>query len=1593
MINIRPSFNHRHTSRHFFEKMSDQKHKIKNSVHCESNNCTNSKHSFPNYLKSLTYLLLTLLTLGIQQTHADETDDKLMVYDCSISYSDARGLFERYQNNRHEWVSFGGKPAYRRVKGNKTFHIYYQPRTSKWVLDENAMDETDSGVFSYTSTLKAKTPADSSWSSDCKVFPNAIRIAHAFKGKANRVLTIDGTNQSLPIYKHEEWLSYYHKKAKAWVIDNNGLSNTNYTGVLARGNKNQKTILLAEWSNKAEVRPAEEVRRFIASGWNQSCVTEDGYISCWGRFGFNTQVPKGKLSINSTYGVQLDAPTLIAGNYDFNCALDGNAVKCWGVNDNNHGEKPASKTLVSPYDLDVGYHHGCALDAEGIKCWGKNNVNQAPADQQTLNSQHNLTLDRPTQVAAGDDYSCAIDHDSIKCWGNHPIGNSTSKSISLKNPVSIDANQKQVCALDDDGLHCWGSFKAHNVLNVADSAALENHYGVTLNNPRQVALGQDFGCILDDDGAKCWGSNAYNRAPTIRPLVNAEDISLGERHACATDQEGTKCWGSYNSYNQLDVALTREVDHFEPWDSFDTEGDCACLLTDNTWDSSKCSLEMSYTCYDSEDEQNPWKTTSAKGKWYRGAYQCHEEFGPHAIFSSPLDENENQAIVDLLTSNNNTAVWINMSDRDNEGIWQPWSQSRFYDVLDNPNAEHQDLSGWEYSSHANWYFTQNDEHDHFSVETSPASNVFGLRSQSINLTQKGWSTAELNLSPSVLIEQTYWVPPGATLEACINIKLKKSSNNQQILYEWNSNDNCTGTFTNSSNERQQVTLRKYIENYGTGLRYIDWQDIIKKAYSGNNDERIMIANTRLSLLRPENTTAASAMAKSASLVSSGQSNLTENLQTSSHTPSRKIEKISVEIETGSHATNWDVFFNLEDDVVDFQPFDKQLFRGDFGKNSKHTYNISHFKKKQLSPDTYTGAIIFDCSFFFDYKWSLKSFKVHINDTLVYSEAPNVTLHTSSCKHNAFETKQAFHEFTFKLPDSLLILAVDQLFNTKQSIEVALNSINGTSDITLSNDQQNELIQLYRYYQAKYEENADDPAEIEKLKQREQIEYHQLIAYFQADRIYSQLSNRLSDSDDKNRFKNMRDALYETIVFNDNDTLDGYKEQAQEITTDLQNEFDQIIEETLCPTAESCHPYATAEEIHQALFWSQLVYESEKTINENSKHGLDEDGVYKYSDVHFVNLDGLIWGGHSSQVFMAAVGKSGSSGIKDIVIAFRGTKTFLDAITDANDEPIQHRLFANDAFGGPNIEVHTGFHNLWESHKHGVITQLEKLFDDNDIDKIRTIYITGHSLGAAVATISAPHIAYYLEAKHGIKDPKRLKVIHFGSPRTGGKNWAKHYNAMDDYFSSTRVWNKSDFVTKIPLYNFGWRHVDYSLPLLSAPPEGSGASWPSRWFHSDFVGDVLNLAYVEIALWAAGQATGVNIRNHMTEAYKFTVDRQLTTLPINQGYSNQPEKCVAVDQNGKLYDEPCNKQYKYLCEKLSNIALGKGSKKGIGKGSITWSSSWSLSSNTGTWAQHAGKCPSGKIFSIPSNSSDADKVKKIVSSGKVWVNYSRAIHRN
>ena len=85
-----------------------------------------------------------------------------------------------------------------------------------------------------------------------------------------------------------------------------------------------------------------------------------------------------------------------------------------------------------------------------------------------------------------------------------------------------------------------------------------------------------------------------------------------------------------------------------------------------------------------------------------------------------------------------------------------------------------------------------------------------------------------------------------------------------------------------------------------------------------------------------------------------------------------------------------------------------------------------------------------------------------------------------------------------------------------------------------------------------------------------------------------------------------------------------------------------------------------------------------------------------------------------------------------------------------------------------------------------------------------LYVTGHSLGAALSVLFGIRLA--------LKLPNQVQVINFGCPKVGNAAFAKLVNTTPN-LCVVRVAHKRDIITRGP--NFDFNHVGHTIQIDEA----------------------------------------------------------------------------------------------------------------------------------------------------------------------------------
>ncbi|KAK0411929.1 hypothetical protein QR680_005925 [Steinernema hermaphroditum] len=162
----------------------------------------------------------------------------------------------------------------------------------------------------------------------------------------------------------------------------------------------------------------------------------------------------------------------------------------------------------------------------------------------------------------------------------------------------------------------------------------------------------------------------------------------------------------------------------------------------------------------------------------------------------------------------------------------------------------------------------------------------------------------------------------------------------------------------------------------------------------------------------------------------------------------------------------------------------------------------------------------------------------------------------------------------------------------------------------------------------------------------------------------------------------------------------------------------------------------------------------------------------------------------------------------IIIAFRGTTTFIQLITEAGETLNEHVEFITG--GKVSKYFFDAFNIVWQSGIKDTYLKLRNRHPNYQV------WVTGHSLGGSMASLCAASIVKLKLAKQ-----EKVKLVTMGQPRTGNKVYAQAHDQLLSY--TFRIVHRRDMVPHLPSLDFENYHhhksevwYDNDMALEHAP---------------------------------------------------------------------------------------------------------------------------------------------------------------------------------
>ena len=150
---------------------------------------------------------------------------------------------------------------------------------------------------------------------------------------------------------------------------------------------------------------------------------------------------------------------------------------------------------------------------------------------------------------------------------------------------------------------------------------------------------------------------------------------------------------------------------------------------------------------------------------------------------------------------------------------------------------------------------------------------------------------------------------------------------------------------------------------------------------------------------------------------------------------------------------------------------------------------------------------------------------------------------------------------------------------------------------------------------------------------------------------------------------------------------------------------------------------------------------------------------------------------------------------EIYIAIRGTQTKPEWFNNLAFKPEEKPFLDSRDLG----KVHGGFYHIYKKDNVGRridpeddLDPIQKVIEDTIESKCQPeskVYVVGHSLGAALATMAAAHIRFL----NYFSEPPTLYT--FASPRVGNEKFAQY---IEQNLNAYRVINSEDIISAVPL---------------------------------------------------------------------------------------------------------------------------------------------------------------------------------------------------
>ena len=139
---------------------------------------------------------------------------------------------------------------------------------------------------------------------------------------------------------------------------------------------------------------------------------------------------------------------------------------------------------------------------------------------------------------------------------------------------------------------------------------------------------------------------------------------------------------------------------------------------------------------------------------------------------------------------------------------------------------------------------------------------------------------------------------------------------------------------------------------------------------------------------------------------------------------------------------------------------------------------------------------------------------------------------------------------------------------------------------------------------------------------------------------------------------------------------------------------------------------------------------------------------------------------------------------EVIVVFRGTngKDYMNWLTNSWGFKVEY-----EKGGNPNVKVHSGFKAAYDAVKDQMLRDVMQQINEHSS---ASVFVTGHSLGGALAVLAA------LDIKKAIGS-RKIHLYTYGQPRVGNSDFADYVFSLLSGDQYIRVVHYDDAIPHLP----------------------------------------------------------------------------------------------------------------------------------------------------------------------------------------------------